>query len=113
MLSLCCNLVRRSDDSWTYALVADGNEDEIRFVVDDRGCTKVVPKSLWRSHVRRIRVLTQRQGDRIASAGQPKCEMQTYGRTQSFRRKDKGRLISPSPTRWRSCALNLPTTIAE
>lgn len=107
--SLCCNLVRRSDDSWTYALVADGNEDEIRFVVDDRGCTKVVPKSLWRSHVRRIRVLTQRQGGR----GQPKYEMQTCGRTQSCRGKQKGRLTSPSPTRWRSCALSLPTTIVE
>lgn len=106
--------IRRSDGSWTYALVADGNEDEIRFVVDDRGCTKVVPKSLWKSHVRRIKVLTKnRQGDRIAIASQPNCEVQINGRKHSFRGKEKGRLASPSPTRWRTCVLNLPTTIVE
>jgi hypothetical protein len=107
------HVVRRSDGSWTYALVADGNDDEIRFVVNDRGCTKIVPKSMWRSHVRRIRVLTQRQGDRIAITARPNyCEMQNHGKTQ-IRGKEKGRLVSPSPTRWKTSALNLPITIVE
>ncbi len=95
-------LVRRSNGIWTYALVADGNDDEIRFVVDDRGCTKLLPKYLWKSHVRRIRVLTQRQGDRIAATSQPSCEMQINGRIQSFKWREKG-----------SCAGKLPSTIME
>ncbi|KAL3805927.1 hypothetical protein HJC23_007888 [Cyclotella cryptica] len=108
--------VRRSDGSWTYALVADGNENEIRFVVNDRGSTKSFPKSLWGSSVRRIRVLTQRQGDRFVykdgttNPGARRKRSIARGRSRS---KGKGRLVSPSPTRRNNNVLNIPATIME
>ncbi|KAL7484225.1 hypothetical protein ACHAW6_009865 [Cyclotella cf. meneghiniana] len=108
--------VRRSDGSWTYALVADGNENEIRFVVNDRGSTKSFPKSLWGSSVRRIRVLTQRQGDRLVykdDATNPGARRKRRIASGRSRSKGKGRLVSPSPTRRNRNVLNIPATILE
>ena len=109
--------VRRSDGSWTYALVADGDENEIRFVVSDKGSTKKYPKNLWESSVRRIRVLTQREGDHFVfkeananGAGSRKKRSIGRGRSKS---KGKGRLVSPSPTRRNVGVLNIPSTILE
>mmetsp|Transcript_19788 Transcript_19788/g.42960 ORF Transcript_19788/g.42960 Transcript_19788/m.42960 type:complete len:942 (+) Transcript_19788:185-3010(+) len=105
--------VRRSDGSWTYALVADGDDNEIRFVVNDRGSTKSFPKSIWESSVRRVRVLTQRQGDRMVLNSKPSRKRRSIKRSRSFRGRGKGRLVSPSPTRRNSYVLNLPPTIME
>eukprot|EP00578_Thalassiosira_sp_NH16_P004948 CAMPEP_0181139772 /NCGR_PEP_ID=MMETSP1071-20121207/34959_1 /TAXON_ID=35127 /ORGANISM="Thalassiosira sp., Strain NH16" /LENGTH=833 /DNA_ID=CAMNT_0023226699 /DNA_START=109 /DNA_END=2610 /DNA_ORIENTATION=- len=111
--------VKRSDGRWTYALVADGNSDEIRFVVNVRGSTKSFPKSTWKSSVRRIRVLTQRAGDHMAVT--TKTKTRGISRIRSFRggagrrggSKGGRRLVSPSPTRRNSGVLNLPPTIYE
>jgi len=101
--------VRRSDGQWTYALVADGDPTQIRFVVNHQGSTKSFPRSLWKSCVRRIRVLTPRQGDRIAIS-KPARKKRSIGGSRS---RGKGRLVSPSPTRRNSSALILPPTIME
>jgi len=51
--------VRRSDGSWTYAVVKDrtygGDSPTIRFKVNVRGSTKAFPTSQWGTYVRRIR----------------------------------------------------------
>jgi len=101
--------VRRSDGQWTYALVADGDPTQIRFVVNNEGCTKSFPQSLWKSCVRRIRVLTPRQGDRFAIS-KPARKKRSIGGSRS---RGKGRMVSPSPTRKNACALILPPTIME
>ncbi len=96
--------------------MADGNDDEIRFVVNPNGSTKSFPKSLWKSCVRRIRVLTQREGDRMAiNSSKPNRRKRSIGRSRSFRAKGKakGRFVSPSPTRRNVGVLNLPPTIRE
>jgi hypothetical protein len=110
--------VRRSDGSWTYALVADGDSEEVRFVVNDRGSTKSFPKNLWESSVRRIRVLTTRAGDRMVISTKPLRKKRSITRSRSFRNgrgadKRGRRLVSPSPTRRNSGTLNLPPTIME
>ena len=92
--------------------MADGDEAQIRFVVNDRGSTKSVPKKLWKSCVRRIRVLTPRQGDRIALNPDAR-KKRTIGRSKSFRGKGKGRFVSPSPTRRNVGVLDVPPTIVE
>lgn len=100
--------VRRSDGKWTYALVADGDKNQIRFVVNDRGSTKSFPKALWKSCVRRIKVLTPKEGDRFAT-NRPKKKKIT--RSRSIR--GKGRFVSPSPSRRNSKLIDLPPTIME
>jgi hypothetical protein len=107
--------VRRSDGSWTYAIMADRTDDAIRFVVNDKGSTKSYPKHLWKSSVRRIRVLTQRQGDRFlrkdgGTSNNAGRRRRSIGRSRS---KGKGRLTSPSPTRRNTGVLNIPPTIME
>ncbi|KAL7540635.1 hypothetical protein ACHAXR_011556 [Thalassiosira sp. AJA248-18] len=104
-------MVRRSDGKWTYALVADGDSNQVRFVVNDRGSTKSYPKSLWKSCVRRIRVLTPRKGDRLPANTKTSRKKRSVTRSRSFR--GRGRLVSPSPTRRFSNILNLPPTIFE
>lgn len=53
--------VRRSDGSWTYAIVKDRTYDEsgktgsLRFKVNLRGSTKAFPTSQWGTYVRRIK----------------------------------------------------------
>jgi hypothetical protein len=52
--------IRRSDGSWTYAIVKDrsfdgGSSHSIRFQVNVRGCTKDFPESQWGTHVRCIK----------------------------------------------------------
>lgn len=54
--------VLRSDNRWTYALVADRTNKGIRFVVDDDGSTKTYSPEKWASCVRRLRALTKRKG---------------------------------------------------
>ena len=102
--------VRRSDGSWTYALVANGSDKEIRFVVNEKGATKTYPKSLWRSSVRRIRVLSQRQGERLSIVEKPKRRIPR--RSKSFR-GGRNRMVSPSPTRRNDHVLSIPSTIDE
>jgi hypothetical protein len=118
--------VRRSDGSWTYAIVADWSrqEDSIRFVVNDRGSTKSYPMNTWSSSVRRIRVLTLRQGDRFllkdkvgvgnTPGGRRKRSIGRNGGGGGRRTsKGKGRLTSPSPTRRNVGVVNIPPTIME
>jgi hypothetical protein len=50
--------VRRSDGSWTYAIVKDrsfGSIPSIRFKVNARGSTKDFPETQWGTYVRRIK----------------------------------------------------------
>ena len=50
--------VRRSDGSWTYAVVKDrtyGETETIRFKVNVRGSTKAFPTSQWGTYVRRVK----------------------------------------------------------
>lgn len=50
--------VRRSDGTWTYAIVKDRTEGEkatIRFKVNARGSTKAFPVTQWGAYVRRIK----------------------------------------------------------
>ena len=50
--------VRRSDGSWTYAIVKDrpvGENETIRFKVNARGSTKAFPASQWGTYIRRIK----------------------------------------------------------
>ncbi|KAL7470330.1 hypothetical protein ACHAXS_010562 [Conticribra weissflogii] len=50
--------VRRSDGTWTYAVVkdrTDGDNPTIRFKVNARGSTKAFPISQWGTYVRRIK----------------------------------------------------------
>ena len=53
--------VLRSDNRWTYALVADRTNKGIRFVVDNRGSTKTYSPEKWATCVRRVRALTMKQ----------------------------------------------------
>ena len=107
--------VKRSDGGWTYALVADGDETQIRFVVNGSGATKSIPSEFWRTSVRRIKVLTQREGDRIVH-NEPGRKKRCIGRSRSFRQKrgnGKGRFVSPSPTRRNTGVVSIPPTIME
>ncbi|KAL7549136.1 hypothetical protein ACHAWF_012405 [Thalassiosira exigua] len=104
--------VRRSDGNWTYALVADGDDSQIRFVVNANGSTKSFPKSLWKKCVRRIKVLTPRQGDRFPLNRKPMKKKRSFG-LRGSQGKGRGRLVSPSPTRRNMGVLNLPPTIRE
>ena len=103
--------IKRSDGTWSYSLVADGDTEMKRFVVNAKGSTKTFPKSLWKSCVRRVRVLTPRKGDRFTDNKQPNRKRRSLARSRSFR--EKGRLVSPSPNRKMSNALRLPPTIFE
>jgi len=101
--------VRRSDGSWTYAIVADGNDTEIRFVINNSGSTKSFPRSNWDSNVRRIRVLSERQGDKVIHNKRRKIQ-----KSRSFQGKEtKGLMVLPSPTRRNYNVLSLPPTISE
>jgi len=44
--------IQRSDGRWTYAIIADKEEDYIRFVVDANGDTKRLSKKHWCSSIR-------------------------------------------------------------
>jgi hypothetical protein len=60
--------VRRSDGTWTYAVVKDrthGENASIKFKVNARGSTKSFPPSQWGTYIRRI----QRQTDAPAKKG--------------------------------------------
>eukprot|EP01082_Thalassiosira_pseudonana_P014768 g13472.t1 g13472 contig8:756002-759586(-) len=105
--------VKRSDGRWTYSIVADGNENEIRFVVNDRGSTKSFPKALWETNVRRIRVLTQRKGDRFVAKDGASRKKRSIGRGRSRSSRGKGRFVSPSPKRRSKGVVNIPPTIFE
>ena len=103
--------VRRSKGGWSYAIVADGNHDEIRFVVNSTGSTKSIPIEQWHSCIRRVKVLTPREGDKIP---EPSPQRRRLGRSRSFRQKGKkGRFVSPSPTRRSAGVINIPSTIME
>ena len=106
--------IRRSDGRWTYALVADGDDKGIRFVVNKQGATKVLTKEMWNRNVRRIKVLTQRKGDVLKVNDKPQRRRRDMRRSLS---KRKGRLVSPSPTRnyrYRKLdVLSVPPTITE
>ena len=106
--------IRRSDGRWTYALVADGDDKGIRFVVNKQGATKVLTKEMWSRNVRRIKVLTQRKGDVLKVNDKPPRKRRDMRRSLS---KKKGRLVSPSPTRnyrYRKLdVLSVPPTITE
>ena len=107
--------MRRSDGSWTYAIMADRTDDSIRFVVSSKGSTKSYPKKLWRSSVRRVRVLTQRQGDAFVVKDGP-ASIGGAGRRGGVARSrsnGRGRLISPSPKKRHGGVLNVPPTITE
>jgi len=103
--------VRRSKGGWSYAIVANGNHDEIRFVVNSTGSTKSIPIEQWKSCIRRVKVLTPREGHRIP---EPSPQKRSLGRS-SFRQrgKTKGRFVSPSPTRRSAGVINIPSTIME
>jgi len=66
--------VRRSDGSWTYAIVKDRTYDDngegtIRFKVNLRGSTKAFPTSQWGTYVRRIRRRMDAPADAPGSSG--------------------------------------------
>jgi hypothetical protein len=50
--------VLRSNGTWTYAIVCDilmcNNNPSIKFVVDQRGCTKTLRKKYWGKYIRLI-----------------------------------------------------------
>jgi len=106
--------IRRSDGRWTYAIVADGNEEGIRFVVNKKGATKTLTQEMWNKNVRRIKVLTQRKGDVLKVNDKKPRGRRDMSKSRSKRR---GRIVSPSPTRhyrYRKLdALNVPPTITE
>lgn len=82
--------VRRSDGSWTYAIMADRTDDSIRFVVNRKGSTKSYPKNIWRSSVRRVRVLTQRKGDLFVVKDGP-ADIRGMGQRGIARSRSNGR----------------------
>ncbi len=104
--------IRRSNGSWTYALVVDGDGDGIRFVLNKKGATKTLTKDMWNKNVRRIKVLTQRKGDIINVKDKPPRKWEHMSKIRS-----RGRIVSPSPTRHyryrKSKGLNLPPTVVE
>lgn len=46
--------ILRSDGRWTYAIIADKQNDSIRFVVDADGCTKTLSKKHWSNSIRLV-----------------------------------------------------------
>jgi hypothetical protein len=65
--------VRRSDGSWTYAVVKDrvddGRHESIRFKVNTRGSTKSFPPSQWGTYIRCVN--TNRRSDAPAKRSAP------------------------------------------
>ena len=105
--------IRRSDGSWTYALVADGDSKGVRFVLDKKGSTKTLTRELWKKNVRRVKVLTQRKGDVLKVNEKPLKKKRDIRCSILKRKKRTG---SPSPTRnyrVKLDALTLPPTIVE
>ena len=110
--------VRRSDGRWTYALVADGDDKGIRFVLNKEGATKILAQEMWQKNVRRIKVLTQRKGDVFKVNDKPPRRRRGMSMSRSLSKtKRRGRLVSPSPTRnyryRRVDVLSVPPTITE
>ena len=110
--------IRRPGGRWTYALVVDGDEEGIRFVVNKKGATKTLTKEMWNRNVRRIKVLTQRKGDVLKVNDKPPRKRRGMSKSRSKRKgRTHGRIVSPSPTRhyrYRKLdALNVPPTITE
>eukprot|EP00986_Skeletonema_menzelii_P008780 scaffold3803_cov151-Skeletonema_menzelii.AAC.7 len=110
--------IRRSDGRWTYALVADGDDKGIRFVLNQQGATKILTKEKWKKNVRRIKVLTQRKGDVLKVNDKPTRRRRDRSMRRSLSKtKRRGRLASPSPTRnyryRRVDTLSVPPTITE
>lgn len=46
--------ILRSDNQWTYAIIADKQEDTIRFVVDNDGSSKIISKKNWSAGIRLV-----------------------------------------------------------
>jgi hypothetical protein len=85
--------IRRSDGSWTYAIVKDRSFDGgssssplIRFQVNVRGCTKDFPESQWGTHVHCIK----RRGASISNT-RPHASIGNYEPTSSLRSKSTTR----------------------
>ena len=87
--------VRRSKGGWSYAIVADGNHDEIRFVVNATASTKTIPKEQWRSCIRRVKVLTPREGDKI-----PEPSPQRMIRRKCIRASESQSINQSGRTEW-------------
>lgn len=53
--------IRRSNDEWTYSIVADISEDEIIFVLDKSGAKKIFEKrsSNWERNIRMLKCATE------------------------------------------------------
>ena len=47
-----CSFIRRSDQTWSYAIVADRSVAYISFTMNSRGSTKTVPLKQWSSHIK-------------------------------------------------------------
>jgi hypothetical protein len=64
--------VRRSDGSWTYAIVKDqvddGRNRSIRFKVNTRGSTKSFPPSQWGTYIRCVNTRTEVNTNRRSAA---------------------------------------------
>ncbi|KAK1734398.1 hypothetical protein QTG54_014905 [Skeletonema marinoi] len=64
--------VRRSDGSWTYAIVKDqvddGRNRSIRFKVNTRGSTKSFPPSQWGTYIRCVNTRTEVNTNRRSGA---------------------------------------------
>lgn len=46
--------VRRSDQSWTYAILSDRTKEHMRFVTDGKGSTKTLAKRNWLGSIRLV-----------------------------------------------------------
>jgi len=47
-------ILRSDGHSWTYAIIADRQEDTLRFVVDTKGATKILSRRCWPTMVRLV-----------------------------------------------------------
>ena len=46
--------ILRSDGRWTYAIIAERQENTIRFVVDNHGDTKTLSRKYWLTSIRLV-----------------------------------------------------------
>lgn len=46
--------ILRSDNQWTYAIIAERPKDTIRFVVDESGSAKFLSRKKWNDHIRLV-----------------------------------------------------------
>ena len=52
--------VKRSNKQWTYSIICDRTEDNIRFVIDEVGRTKKISRDRWLKNIRRIQKSSSR-----------------------------------------------------